>query len=118
MLSHSFHVEESFFNVVKMLCPRAEMMLVFENDPSVFENDSSGARPKKQVPNPSPLPKPKPPPLLTYRVEMLSHSFHVEQSFFNVVKMLCPPAEMMLVFENDPRSYPVCFKMTPCVCLE
>ena len=46
MLSHSFHVEESFFNVLKMLCPPAEMMLMFENDPSVFENDSSGARPK------------------------------------------------------------------------
>ena len=29
-----------------MLSPPAAMMLVFENDPSVFENDSSGARPK------------------------------------------------------------------------
>ena len=105
MLSHSFHVEESFFNVVKMLGPPAEMMLVFENDPSVFENESSGARPKKQVPNPSPLHKPQSPPLLTYRAEMPSHSFHVEESFFSVVRMLFLPAEMMLVFENDPSVF-------------
>ena len=76
----SFHVKKTLSTVWKCGSCRPNVCLCLKMTPVCLKMTPPEPDPK-QGPNPSPVPKPHSPPLLSYRVEMLSHSFHAKESF-------------------------------------